>query len=247
MPMTLEQARESTDPKIVQSVSRYDALKIDSAVYHSLVDLDGYQVQDLGDRRYRSIIFNDESDVRHFVQIQLDGMAFSDYQRNPVVLYAHGLTEETIPIARTVVLDKPQPHLLRAEFEFLTGDPFVDRVHNAWSRGFLRAASISWWPRDLEFGDDGSIIVTQSDLVEWSIVPVGADPAALGEGYSQLVNFYLTGKDVPPQQERTVIFDTRADGPEPELPEPKLNQESNEFVSQFAKKVESMKIALVED
>ena len=124
-------------------------------------------------------------------------MSFDAYKRNPVVLYLHGTTEETIPIGRTVKLDKPQPHILRAEFEFLSGDPFVDRLYNAWDQGFLRAASIGWFPHEIEFDEDGAIIVTKSELVEWSIVPVGADPDALREGYSRLVNYYLAGPDLP--------------------------------------------------
>ena len=43
--MTVEQARESTDPKVVQALKSFDALKFDSTVQHSVTDLHAYQVR----------------------------------------------------------------------------------------------------------------------------------------------------------------------------------------------------------
>lgn len=88
------------------------------------------------------------------------------YLKNPVVLWSHDAW--TIPIGQTISLERTGEKL-RAEFEFLPGDEFADRVRNAWDHGFLRAASIGWE------NSDGMRDV----MLEWSIVNIPADPEAL--------------------------------------------------------------------
>ena len=88
------------------------------------------------------------------------------YLKNPVVLWSHDAW--TIPIGQTLSLERTGQKL-RAEFEFLPGDEFADRVRNAWDHGFLRAASIGWE------NTDGMSDV----MLEWSIVNIPADPEAL--------------------------------------------------------------------
>ncbi|MFQ6031228.1 MAG: hypothetical protein ACE5Q6_27515, partial [Dehalococcoidia bacterium] len=74
----------------------------------------------------------------------------------------------------------PQGRIV-AEFQFNSGDPFAARVENAWLGGFLRAASLRWLPlqvveiTDPETGET-RLRSEESDLLEWSIVPVPADP-----------------------------------------------------------------------
>ena len=122
------------------------------------------------------------------------GMDFGAYRKNPVVMYAHDLTGRTqsagLPIGRTRRLVRTAEGHIRAEFEFLPGDAFADRVSNAWRRGFLRAASMGW--RVVESKPAGaSVIVTKSELLEWSIVAVPADPDALRDAHSHVMRSLL--------------------------------------------------------
>ena len=109
----------------------------------------------IGDERpvrgdvYSVTIFANELS-RDGMSVDLDGMDFSNYEKNPVVLYAHDHTGRTesggLPIGRTVRLARTRDGHIRADFEFLAGDMFAERVRNAWERGFLRGASIGWRP-----------------------------------------------------------------------------------------------------
>ncbi len=152
---------------------------------------------------YSVTIFANELS-RDGVSVDIDGMDFSNYRKNPVVLFAHdyrGTTESSgLPIGRTVSLERTSDGRIRADFEFLSGDPFADRVRNAWNRGFLRGASIGW--RAIESRPSGrgrSLRVVKSELIEWSIVAVPADPDALRSAYTRVMRALIdeTGQQAP--------------------------------------------------
>ena len=64
-------------------------------------------------------------------------------------------------------------------------------MRNAWDQGFLRAASISWLPLESRPTDGGRLRDTRSELLEWSIVAVPADPDALRESQRRLISAYV--------------------------------------------------------
>ena len=149
-------------------------------------------VESVGGVHSATIFANGAS--RDGVVIDPAGMDFSGYGKNPVVLYAHDLTGRTqsagLPIGRTRRLVRTADGRLRADFEFLPGDAFADRVRNAWRRGFLRGASIGW--RIIESRpSNGSVVVTKSELLEWSIVAVPADPDAVRDAYGRVMRSLL--------------------------------------------------------
>ena len=137
---------------------------------------------------------------RDGVSVDIEGMDFSNYEKNPVVLYAHDFSGRTesggLPIARTLRLTRTVNGRVRAEFEFLEGDAFADRVRNAWNRGFLRGASIGWRPIETMPGDGGKgVRVVRSELIEWSIVAVPADPDALRGAHSLVMRELVSAAD----------------------------------------------------
>ena len=83
-------------------------------------------------------------------EIDLAGLRFDNYRRNPVVMWAHDATGRSpsggLPIGRTLSIERAADGGIIAEFEFLEDDPFAQRIRNAWDKGFLQAASISWLP-----------------------------------------------------------------------------------------------------
>jgi len=99
-----------------------------------------------------------------------------------------------LPIGRTLKLNRSHDGQIVAEFEFLDDDPFAQRVKNAWDKGFLRAASISWIPVESVPIGDGRWRDTRSDLLEWSIVSVPADPEALREAHIRILGSFLEEK-----------------------------------------------------
>ena len=147
---------------------------------------------------------------RDGVTVDPEGMDFSAYEKNPVVLYAHDFAGRTdsggLPIGRTRKLVRTARGHIRAEFEFLSGDPFADRVRNAWNQGFLRGASIGW--RAIESSPTSrGVRVVRSELLEWSIVAVPADPDALRESYRRMISALLDDDHAPGAPGDHVIFD----------------------------------------
>ncbi len=113
-------------------------------------------------------------------ELNLRGISFKNYRKNPVVLWAHD-AYEGIPIAKTVKIGHDEQGRIAADFEFNSEDEFAARVENAWNGGFIRGASIRYMPTKVVEvrNEDGSVDrlrVEESDLLEWSLVPVPADP-----------------------------------------------------------------------
>ena len=148
--------------------------------------------------RYRVTIAANE-EARQPPTLDFEGLSVDNYMLNPVVMWAHDVSGRSpsggLPIGRTLELAKTSAGRLVAEFEFLGDDPFARRVKNAWDRGFLRAASISWLPIETSPTRDGGYRDTRSELLEWSIVPVPSDPDALRECHARLLEDFLGTAD----------------------------------------------------
>ena len=145
-----------------------------------------------GSKVHRVTIFRNQK-ARSGPELVLKGLSLVNYIRNPTVQWAHDTVGRTgsggLPIAKSLKLDKTDDRIV-ADFTFLQGDPFAQRVENAWDQGFIRAASVSWLPKETEQVDGetdeygfGMWRDTKSELLEWSLVPVPADPGALREAY----------------------------------------------------------------
>ena len=151
----------------------------------------------LGKNRYEATIAANEK-VRQPPDLDFEGLSTENYLRNPVVMWAHDSMGRSpsggLPIGRTLKLNRSHDGQIVAEFEFLDDDPFAQRVKNAWDKGFLRAASISWIPVESVPIGDGRWRDTRSDLLEWSIVSVPADPEALREAHIRILGSFLEEK-----------------------------------------------------
>ena len=138
--------------------------------------------------------------MRQPPEIDLAGISTENYFKNPVVMWAHDVTGRSpsggLPIGRTLALDWKSGRGLVADFEFLSDDPFAQRVRNAWDKGFLRAASISWIPLESRPSEDGGRRDTRADLLEWSIVSVPADPEALRDSHGLMLDAFLSDEQL---------------------------------------------------
>ena len=156
--------------------------------------MDIVERQALSDNLYRVTIAANE-EVRQPPELDFDGLSTENYAKNPVVMWAHDVTGRSpsgeLPIGRTAKLAKASNGRIIAEFEFLSEDPFATRVKNAWDRGFLKAASIRWLPVEGSPAQGGQWRNTRSELLEWSIVAVPADPDALREAHRRMMEDFL--------------------------------------------------------
>lgn len=126
------------------------------------------------------------------------GLRQEHYARNPVVLYDHGLSGVTLPIGLSISPPGGLPVQLTETSATATvrfsQQRHAEPIFAAVAEGLLRMASIGFQPVKLQrlrpaiptrqaIADPGSLPsgfeFTEADLLEWSIVPVGADPQAL--------------------------------------------------------------------
>lgn len=107
-----------------------------------------------------------------------EGGDFAAYQRNPVVGWQH-FRSDPLPIGTTTSLSVEAGKGIRASWRWLEGDALADRVRNAFSQGVLRAASISFLPREWEPIESGGVRFTSWELTEWSLCAVPSNRDAV--------------------------------------------------------------------
>ncbi len=154
----------------------------------------------------RSVTIAANNRARATPDLDLAGLRFDNYRRNPVVMWAHDAVGRSpsggLPIGRTLSIARAPDGGIVAEFEFLDDDPFAQRIRNAWDKGFLQAASISWLPLESRPAANGGLRDIRSELLEWSIVSIPADPDALRESHRRMLNSLLNdharATDAPP-------------------------------------------------
>ncbi len=113
-------------------------------------------------------------------ELNLRGVSFKNYRKNPVVLWSHD-SYGGIPIAKTLKIGHDDQGRIEADFEFNSEDEFAARVENGWNNGFIRSASIRYLPTKVvevrnEEGKVERLRIEEAELLEWSLVPVPADP-----------------------------------------------------------------------
>lgn len=122
--------------------------------------------------RFKIIISTQDEDRQGEI-IDQKGWDFSKYLANPIVLWAHDYKQ--LPIGMTDKLYFEGTNTI-AEGKFVPGDcnPFAQQVRKLYDLGVQRAASVGMIGKEAK----GNVI-TKSELLEWSFVPVPANPYAL--------------------------------------------------------------------
>ena len=131
--------------------------------------------------------------------IDPEGWDFSNYDRNPVVLWMHN--DGAMPFARTVDRIAGANELI-ATAEFDMEDPMGATVFRKIAAGFVNATSVRWLPKRTELITEGKgkgerqvLIFREQELLEWSFVTIPADPKALimrAEGGEFSARDYIT-------------------------------------------------------
>ena len=159
-------------------------------------------------------------------ELNLRGISFKNYRKNPVVLWAHD-SYQGIPIAKTVKIGHDEQGRIEADFQFNSDDEFAARVENGWNNGFIRSASIRYLPTKVvevrnEEGKVERLRVEESELLEWSLVPVPADPDSV-RAAARALNLpeeIFRGLEPEPQPEPSADPVTEKPEPEPDQDDP---------------------------
>jgi len=137
-------------------------------------------------------IISTESVDRYGDVIRVKGWSLKPYKANPVVLFGHQNREP--PVAQAVRVWK-EDGALRATAQFMSEDlsPFAHSIFRMYEERFLRATSVGFMPREWDFIQDADGNITgydfvKSELLEFSAVPVPANPEALVNARAKGIN-----------------------------------------------------------
>lgn len=114
--------------------------------------------------------------------VSVDGWDLKNYQKNPVVLWAHDYRRLPVGRGHDVKVDGGS---LRAVAEFAAKEvsEFADEVYRMVVGKFLSAVSVGFVPRKWAFSEENGrqfgIDFLEQELLEFSVVPVPANPNAL--------------------------------------------------------------------
>ena len=188
-------------------------------------------------RAHRMVIAANERS-RNGDELNLRGVSFKNYRKNPVVLWSHD-SYGGIPIAKTLKIGHDDQGRIEADFQFNSEDEFAARVENGWNNGFIRSASIRYMPTKVvevrnEEGKVERLRVEESELLEWSLVPVPADPDSVRAAARALGLPAEIFRGIEPEPE-----EVEPKEPEPEPvrepePEPK---EADPFIDAFRERL----------
>jgi HK97 family phage prohead protease len=134
-----------------------------------------------GDRRLTFTITSAAVDRSRDV-IAADGWDFTNWKKNPVVLWAHDQRQP--PVGRGVkVWREGEVHKATVEFTPAELYPFGYSIFQMCEQGFLQACSVGFNPTTWNWTEDKDrpygIDFKEQELLEFSIVPVPANPDAL--------------------------------------------------------------------
>lgn len=144
------------------------------------------------------VIVSNSGVDRHGESIANEGIDIKQIKRNPVVLWAHNYSE--VPLGRITKLWRSNGSLYaRIKFDYDIYE-FADLVYKMVLRGTINAVSIGGIVKAI---NDDFTVIEELEMVELSIVPVGAHPDAL-------VVSKATGVDRKIVQESFKTFERKA-------------------------------------
>lgn len=114
------------------------------------------------------------ADVDRYGEVVVqEGMDTSLYMKNPVVLFGHDYYSLPVGICDSIEL-RDGKHIAKGRFAPASANPFAQQVRALYDLGILRATSVGFIVKEIE-----GKIITKSELLEFSFVPVPANPHAL--------------------------------------------------------------------
>lgn len=115
---------------------------------------------------------------RHDEVVDPEGLDLKQFKKNPVVLWAHDYWSP--PIGKALWIKQDEKGII-AKTQFAP-DEFSQRIFELFKGGFMKAFSIGFMPKEWTDGDGNKTArrtYTKSELLEYSPVPVPANPDAL--------------------------------------------------------------------
>lgn len=105
--------------------------------------------------------------------VDQNGWMLDNYKKNPIVLWAHDYFSLPIGICTSIEVQNGKL-VAKGQFAPESANPFAQQVRRLYDAKIVRATSVGFIPLD---GGEGKI--TKAELLEFSFVPVPANPYAL--------------------------------------------------------------------
>lgn len=130
------------------------------------------------DREKKEITFvvSDGQVDRHGDSLNPNGWQIENYMKNPVVLFGHNYKD--LPVGKTLKIWVENGQEVLARMKFAKHD-FAKKVWDLIEGEFLNATSVGFIP--LKLDEEGQYTWSNMELLEISVVPVPANPRALGK------------------------------------------------------------------
>lgn len=106
--------------------------------------------------------------------IDQNGWDFTNYKLNPVVLWAHNYCDLPIGVTDELFINSEGQTVAKGRFAPEDANPFAQQVRRLYDAKIVKTASVGFIAREM----DGNMI-TKAELLEFSFVPVPANPMAL--------------------------------------------------------------------
>lgn len=192
-----------TDEKFKQSLKSEESVEGVGLRKQFIAEVEEVGVEDKAEKeesRFLTFTISTATVDRAGDVVSIDGWDLENFLKNPVVLWAHSYS--ILPIARATKVWK-HAGKLKATAEFQAFDmpvigPLADAVYQSYKRGFMNAVSVGFLPKKWNWAEDENrkygIDFDEQELLEFSAVPVPANPEALLGGKS-------LGVDVEPMKE----------------------------------------------
>lgn len=148
-----------------------------------------------GAGRVRRFVISTSTPDRDNDTIAVAGWKLDNYRRNPVVLWAHDY--QSLPLGRAVSVAVDGDKLV-ADAEFADHD-MANAVLKLIDGGFLRATSVGFRPLTSTYNNArGGTDYTAQELLEFSLVPVPANPEALiqAKSLTAIRRYFVDANDV---------------------------------------------------
>lgn len=133
---------------------------------------------------FRVIISTGDQD-RQGDSVNQMGWDLSFFKSNPVVLWAHDYS--ALPVAVCTMIEVQAGRLVaEGKFAPAEANPFAQQVRKLYDLGILNTTSVGFIPK--EFDPNNSCMIIKQELLEFSFVPVPANPYAVAQRHVKELN-----------------------------------------------------------
>ena len=132
--------------------------------------------------RSADFVISTEALDRYNSTIAVEGWKTENFEKNPVVLWAH---DDAIPAIGRAESVRVEGGRLKSRAVFAERDahPLADTIFRLIKARFIGAASVGWIPLEYKFVEGGErgfgIDYLEQELLEWSVVNIPANPDCL--------------------------------------------------------------------